>query len=210
MATLQRPRSRLDDVAPIVGSDTDIETALSELAWIEAKSMLASTQLNAELDKVRKKYAPQELVDPDAAADAKEKLADRRSKLITAITTFATSARDAILAGLGKKKTREFPLGSVAFKLQPEKLMPMGDSLDECLQATLRKYELPGTVDRWLNEYSVAPGVPLGDLLRVSFAWDATRIKDLMEKQRLTAEQLADFGLKIDREPEKVCVELKG
>lgn len=212
MATLTRPAHRLDELNPVVTCEADIEVALAELCWCDYRQRSVDTLVNAELDAIRRTKLKHYLVTP--ASDEQPEpltLKQRYEKLVSAVVTFATSAKDALLASAKKgAKSREFGLGTIAYRQQPEKLKSRfaESTLDDLLQTLLDRHGLPAIVNRWLTEYSGA-GLPLGDMITVSYGWNVSRIKDLVDLKKITHEQLAEIGLKIERDPERVEVKLK-
>jgi hypothetical protein len=211
MATLARPAQRLDEVVPVVASEADVEMAFSELSWLDCKQRTCDVLVNAELDRIRKKNQKHYLVAP-ASDEVPEPLTlrQRYDQLVSAITEFARSAKEALLAPAKKgAKSRDFTLGTIGFRLQPEKLKPRLDkSLEEILQAVLDEHGIRAKVQSWLTEFTHV-GLPLGDMVTVSYSWNARRILELAELKKISVEQLAEIGLKVERDPERVEVKLK-
>lgn len=206
MASFVRPRLRLDDEAPVVGSESDIDLAFAELSWIDTRLIVVTAELNAELDSIRKRFAAKFLVNDDGD----QLLVKRREAIETAVRDFARSNKESLLAGLGEKKTRQFGLGTIGFKLSSEAVMPRHSDADlaSCLSALLDRFQIREKLTSWLNDF-VHVGLPLGSLLRWSLDWDAAAIKKAFAEKRITAEQLAEIGLKVDRDEERIEVKLK-
>lgn len=208
---IARPAPRLDDAEPVVGCEADIDFALAEMAEIEAKQRAVQRLFRAELEPVQAQLAEiekrhaQHYLKPSAL-----RLKQRAEKLLSAVVAFAREAKDSLLAGAKKgSKSREFTLGTIAFRLQPAKLKSRFEetSRDDLLHVLLDLFGVRAKVQDWLSTFTHC-GLPLGEMVRVDYSWNVARILELAELKKITPEQLAEMGLAIEREPEKVDVKL--
>lgn len=214
---LIRPVKRLAD-EPDVATDNDIQIALTELVWIDNKEKTAAKLQDVELDLVRKKYLKHFQVDSHATAPegepAPQTLAQRRQQLEQAITAYATKHKKTLLEG--DSKTKDFGIGTIAFKLCPLSLMATAKEtkdvpkpLDAALQALLAANEIPQMIEKKLKVKPEGVNRPLADLLRVSFAWNAAGIVALVKDEKMTSADFKPIGLKVDRNDERVEIRLK-
>ena len=212
MATLARPAQRLDELTPIVGSEADIETAFVELSWLDYKRRTVETLENAEIDAVRRRNAKHYFVAPPTEETPEPlTLRQRYDQLVAAVVKFATTAKDALLAPCKKgAKTRQFNLGTLGYRSQPEKLKSRFEeaTLDDLLTVLLDRHDIRGKMQSWMTEFTCC-GLPLGEMVRVSYEWNSRRICELVELKKISPEQLAEIGLTVERDPEKVEVKLR-
>ena len=222
---LIRPVKRLADSEPTVAGENDILLAFSELAWIAFKEDTASKLQNVELDIIRKKYLRHFQVDSHATAAegeaAPQTLAARRCELEAAVCAYAREHKAELITK--DSKTKDFGVGTVAFKQNPESLMPLpadkpsagettpsdADLLKLALDKLLDEYDLPKVIERALKKKAGETGRKLSDFLRFTWAWDARGIVTLIKDKLVTNAEIEPLGLKVDRTAERVEIKLK-
>ncbi len=229
---LIRPVKRLAD-EPVVATVNDIDIAFAELTWIAFKLDTTNKLLNTELDILRKKYQPHFQVDPKASAALGEPppqtLSDRKAAIEAAVMAYAKDHKNELVTE--KLKTKDFGVGTIAFKLNPESLMPFKPSaeseadietdapteadpsdselLDKALHALLDEYQLPQAIERALKKKAGETDRKLSDFLRCKWSWDASGIVKIFKDKLLGNDALEPLGIKVDRKEERIEIHLK-
>ena len=175
---------------PVVESQKDVETALCELSWMDAKSARVNGELKAEVGRL-KQHATQQLVTKRVS------FADRAAKLKAAVVGYASKCRDQLLEGMSGK-TCKLSHGEVAFK---KPAASVGVENDETQKAHVG--ELKDALINSLKRQRSA-GVPSTDLYDVEVKLSKSRAIGLVKQQRVDVDELAEIGLGVTSADEVV------
>ncbi len=209
---MDRPAKVLASV-PVVESIEQCETALAELAWLDAEARRVNAEFDGRVAAMRTKHEDEKL--SFGSARKRVKFAERWKQLTDVITEFSRGARDMLLEGR-RGKSREFTHGAIVFAEQRERIgsATQDRTVDEATKAFLETTQIVAGVRKFLERVQITFGdgstISADKVLSVDFAFSLTRINDEKKKGALTDERLSEIGLAIVRPEEKITIKVGG
>jgi hypothetical protein len=200
---------------PTVESPADIETALVELSWIQAKTAATGAALTATITALKEQALDNLAIEIDGETI---NFADRSAALTAAVTHYANQ-NQAALGVTPRNKTAKFSHGRITWKKTPEKIAyadnqaaaiaKIGDLVNT---AAGDAGTLTERTANWLRRRLVVsldgePDIYAADLLDLKPAVSLSRVKLLREQGRLDKQTARKFGLKIVERHETTTID---
>ena len=192
---MDRPKKCLG-VEPSITSEAELGQALGELSWITTQTAAVQTDVSAEVAAIKQRYESHLVC---RVGRSNVSFADRVAALTTAVIAFATVCKAALLGEDPKVKTLTLTHGEIKWQEQretiaidEETLKPLAEQVADSVKAHLAGLKLKG--------------VFVGELFDAKPSLSKTRTLDALAQGRVTAKQLAAFGLSKERPDEKVLI----
>ena len=192
---MDRPKKCLG-VEPSITSEADCGLALAELAWITTESAAVQVDLTAEVAAIKQRFEPRLVC---RVGRSNVSFADRLTTLTAAVIAFATECKAALLGDDPKAKTLTLTHGEIKWQeqretiaIEDETLKPLADQVADAVKTYLWGLKIKG--------------VFVGELFDCNPTLSKSRTLDALAQGRVTAKQLAAFGLSKKRPEEKVLI----
>lgn len=182
---------------PEVSSPEEIDVALCELSWLESRRQTVTAACEQAIQLLK------------SQADAKLKVKvgrqtvsfqERETVLRAAVAKYCREHRHAIIDA--KKKSRQFPHGSIAFRLQKPKVAYAEGQSKQTVAETLNKLTgsrtETGIVERlWklLRRVRLFGKINAGALFKLTVEPNLQGIKDALANKQIAASDLKSLGL---------------
>lgn len=209
MAAHDPPPDRLG-AEPEIQSPEDVERALRELGWLQAREAELAGAAQRKIDALRQE-AQAKLVVPQGRGEVT--FADRRSALESAVRDFVRDNAASLFPG--KTKTREFAAGSVSLRQQPQRVAyAEGFTAERVLERIGERGKakvfggLLAKIVAVLKAIKLWPGLTADVFVEAKAEIARARILDHHKKGLVSDEQLKLLGLAVTRAEDEVRITL--
>lgn len=189
-AAVLPPATRLG-ATPEIESLDDVDAALVELAWINARESTLQADCEARVAQIQTDAQDRMYLEVEGHVLS---FADRRAHLDQAVRVFCETNKTEILSDSGKK-SRDLTHGTIGWRQTQLKIAPApGTDTKRVLSLIDKAVELTKSIVSLLGRLKLF-GLPLGSLIELKPSLSLTKAKDAYKQQKLTAANLKKLGL---------------